>query len=507
MPLVNRQQRRIREVTALPPSEGAENIRGKECWPRSRGVASRARFVVWWIALAFLAVQAGIIWVAANGPFVDEGLYTVAGLRVLEGHGLADGYLAWFNGSPFAWPVMAALGHHLAGLAGARLVAAVLSTVTLVAVAKTAEALFGARVSGWCALALGVNGLFLALAHFAVYDVVALTGVAVSMWCVTRSSSESDSRWVIGAAIAFAVAVVSKYGYVAMALPLAGLVVSVLGPSVRALAIFASVTGAIVASYFLLCFGALFPPSSAAYLEQAFGRSRGHIAALQVVFGFAPAVLAGAGALVAWRRGKRSLVLTCLLALLVYPAFHLWTGNFVSGQKHVVAGFLFGSLLAGVALERVWASRSLVWPALALAALALWGGVQCYWQDRSWSDVRPLAAYLTEHMRPGDRVIAESSWSYTLYLYPRGIVASPADVIDANYAPGRHRGDVCRIPWVVGNPDSAELVRDAIAHCRHQPVLTATTREYYFDTGRLRLIAQPAGVGLFASRDVVSRLR
>ena len=54
-----------------------------------------------WIVAAFLAVQVSIIWFAANGPFVDEGLYTVAGMRVLEGKGLSDGYITWVNGSPF----------------------------------------------------------------------------------------------------------------------------------------------------------------------------------------------------------------------------------------------------------------------------------------------------------------------------------------------------------------------------------------------------------------------
>ena len=122
---------------------------------------------LWWIVAAFLAVQVCIIWFAANGPFVDEGLYTVAGMRVLEGQGLADGYITWFNGSPFVWPVIAALGHHLGELPGARFMAAILSAVTLVAFAKTAENLFGQSVSAWCALAFGVNGLFMALAHFA----------------------------------------------------------------------------------------------------------------------------------------------------------------------------------------------------------------------------------------------------------------------------------------------------------------------------------------------------
>ena len=33
----------------------------------------------WWIAAAFLGAQISITCLAANGPFVDEGLYTVAG--------------------------------------------------------------------------------------------------------------------------------------------------------------------------------------------------------------------------------------------------------------------------------------------------------------------------------------------------------------------------------------------------------------------------------------------
>ena len=103
----------------------------------------------WWIAAAFLGVQICIACVAANGPFVDEGLYTVAGMRVLEGKGLSDGYITWFNGSPFVWPVMAAVGHHLGGLTGARLMAVIISMVTLVGFAKTAEALFGESAAAW----------------------------------------------------------------------------------------------------------------------------------------------------------------------------------------------------------------------------------------------------------------------------------------------------------------------------------------------------------------------
>jgi hypothetical protein len=207
--------------------------------------------------------------------------------------------------------------------------------------------------------------------------------------------------------------------------------------------------------------------------------------------------LASVGALFAWRRGQRLLVASLLLALSLYPVFHLWSANFVSAQKHVVVGFLFAYLLAGVALERLWVSRSRVTPILVLTVLTIWGGLQCYWQDHSWSDTRTLAHYLVVHMKRGDQVVAESSWNYILYLYPRGMLDGPADVIDANYTARRDRLDLCQVPWLVGNPDSADLIRVAIGQCRHQHVLSSTTRQYYFDTTQRRLGVSSVVVGLY----------
>ena len=447
---------------------------------------------VWWIVAVFLAVQTAIIALDANGPFVDESLYIVAGMRVLEGHGWSDGYFTWFNGSPFVWPVFAALGHHAAGLSGARFAAALFSAITLLAFAKTAETLFGRSASEWGAVAFGVNGLFMALAHFAVYDVAALTALAVAMWLAARGS-------VTAAAVAFAGAVIAKFGHVIMVVPVLGLLIAArdLTHAVRALAMFLTVAGGIVAAYFWLTFGSPLPTSPATYFQQTFGRARGHIAVLQVIFGVLPLALATVGAVVAWRRRHPLLVVTCLLALGVYPAFHLWTANFVSGQKHVVAGFLFSYLLAGVALERLWISRARATTVAVLGALTIWGALQCYWQDHSWSDTRALAHHLASHMKRGDRIVAESSWNYTLYLYPRGLIGSPAEVIDANYAPRDDRRDLCEIPWLVGNPDSAAMIRDALGRCRHERVRSSTTWHYYFDTTRLRLGTSPVVVGLY----------
>jgi hypothetical protein len=100
-------------------------------------------------------------------------------------------------------------------------------------------------------------------------------------------------------------------------------------------------------------------------------------------------------------------------------------------------------------------------------------------------------------MQRGEQIVAESPWTYTLYLYPAGLIDAPADVIDANYAPGLDPRDACRIPWLVGNPDSAELIRRVVAHCSHERVLSSTTRHYYFDTTRLRIGTYPVVVSVY----------
>src|SRR4029453_8924656 len=202
--------------------------------------------------------------------------------------------------------------------------------------------------------------------------------------------------------------VVAKYGYLAMVVPVIVLLLAARGEKAgtRSAILFVSVFAGVAGAYFLACFGTLFPPSSSAYLEQSFGRTRGHIATLHVTFGLVPLLLAIAGVPAA-RRRPRGWVLAgaCLGALLVYPAFHLWTANFVSGQKPVVTGFLFASMLGGAALDRLWRSPSRAAAAVALIALAVWGGLQCYGQDRSWPDARPLAHHLATHIRHGDRVL------------------------------------------------------------------------------------------------------
>jgi hypothetical protein len=377
--------------------------------------------------------------------------------------------------------------------------AVAVSIATLIAFARTAETLFGAPAAAWATAALSVNGLFVALAHFAVYDVAALAGLALAMWAASHHATYGGVRAVALAGLAFALAVICKYGYLLMIVPLAALLVSGRGPArpAGAIALFGLVAGAIVGGYCLAFFGSPFPTSATAYFEQSFPRTRGHIAALQVIFGAIPAALAATGALIAWRGGRRVLAVVCLGALAVFPVFHVWTANFVSGQKHVVAGFLFGYLLAGVALDRLWRTGSRVRAALLLAIVAVLGGVQWYWQEHSWSDTRPLTRHLVREMRPGDRLVAESSWIYALALYPVGLLESPADVIDPTFSAALDRVDPCQITWLVGDDRTADRIRNGAGRCPPRHVLSSSSRQYYFDTSRFQLHAFTTALTLY----------
>ncbi len=132
-----------------------------------------------------------------------------------------------------------------------------------------------------------------------------------------------------------------------------------------------------------------------------------------------------------------------------------------------------------------------------LALLTIWGSLQWCWQEHSWSDTRTLAGHLAQSMKRGERVIADSAWTYILFRYPMGVIESPDDVIDANYSPSLDRLDVCQIPWLFGNPDTATRIRNAVGQCGHRRVLSWATRHYYFDTTRLRRGAYTVVIDLY----------
>jgi 4-amino-4-deoxy-L-arabinose transferase-like glycosyltransferase len=476
---------------------------------------SRALRLAPWLLLAlFLAVELAICFAQLTGPFLDEGIYVTAGLRTLQGHGVADNYLGWFAGS-LLWPVIAALGWKVAGLAGARAAAALCVSAGLAGMVAATGNLLGPRTRAYAALAAVTSGPVLALGHLAVYDTAAVAFTGGAFWAVSEFLRRDDRAWLVGAALLYALAGLSKYPVLAFtAPPLVLLVLAARGRrAVLDLPLFALVAGAVLLVYFMANRAQLIGfVSFRTHENPNFGVTTAQLAYSQVYYTLVPLLLALVGAVLLARR--RALVLApperdsaaptsptgspavpsppqehrpaptlvtgrpavpappaggcfallspwgrwlapaLLTGVLAAPVYHLTTGNPSGDQKHVVFGLLFILPLAGVTLERAFAGRRR-WLVATLLTLGLgvFACAQVVRIDEGWPDLRASAAVLDADVHPGERLLVNSAWVEALYLYSHGRVHSPYDLYDVYRV--EHLGrpvDVCDFQWFVVVP-------------------------------------------------------
>lgn len=417
----------------------------------------------------FLAVQVALILTSLRGAFLDEAIYITAGLRTLQGHAGADGYYAWIPGSQL-WPVLGALGFKLGALAGARIIAASLVSMALLAATQACRNLFGARAALWAALFAVTSGPVLAIAHLAVYDVVALLGISGAVWSVTELARRDHRGWLVAASAFLVLGALGKYPALIFSVaPLAALLVALRGERSRLdLALFGFLTTGLLLIYFLEDREKLSMFLLARVNENpTFGVTRKRIGFAQAYFLAIPALLALAGLARARNRGVGRAL---FVALLLPPIYHMWAGTSVGEEKHVVFGLVVALPLIGLALDR--ASRTA--PRTALATLGLiglgWFGVlQMSRIDRGFPDPTNSAAALVERAHPGERFLINIGWPYTLALYQAGLIRSPYQVYDAfRVAHGQATGPLCSYSWFVDAPGGSawpQQVLDAVHRC------------------------------------------
>jgi hypothetical protein len=429
-------------------------------WPDSPkvarlGRARRRRIHSGWeiaaaaLVAAFLIGQLVLIATIANGPTLDEGIYITAGRRTLEGYGFADNYLTWLSGS-LLWPVIAGLGDAAAGLDGARALAAVFVTIGVAAMWRAALILFGPRAAFFSVALAVAAGPVIALGHLAVVDAPAVAGIAVAFWAVAELARSDHRGWLVLAAAAFSVGVLSKYPAAACGVPLVLLVVLLRGRRAPTdLALCGLLVSAVLLTYFLSARGPL-----GSFLDwrvennPGFGVTRPMVAFSQLWYGGLPLVLALGG----WLVCRRKALATVLLgAGALIPAYHLALGNSVSDTKHVVFGFIFTLPLAGRLLEGLarWPNGAFLACIVTLAAGAF-GALQAERLDRSWMDVEPATRFLAERARPGETFLIDNAWPFTRRLYIEGKLRSPWSVYDVyRVQHGQTEMPICRLDWFV----------------------------------------------------------
>ncbi|MGQ9793583.1 MAG: ArnT family glycosyltransferase [Anaerolineae bacterium] len=382
-----------------------------------------------------------------NGPFFDEGIYITAGQRGLQGYAANDNYLSWFAGS-MLWPTLAALGYNAGGLIGARAVATIFATIAFIATVLATQNLFGQAAAFWTALTLALSGPFLALARLAVYDPPALAGIAMSFWSLTMMHRRDHRVWLLLAALAYVFALFSKYPTGLMLLPLIGLTLVLRrGKAVMDMAIFGFIVVAVLLIFYIPLRAPLSQLGTRLAPQEILRQPSLVLTSSTLYFSGLPFVLALLGWSVA--KERRLLATVLLLSLALWPAYHLWQALVVGLLKHVVFGFLFGYPLIGLGLSALWERGKHLGAIIAIcSALTMVGAIQWQQLDHIWPDVRTAAAYLTAHVQPGDQLLINDSWPYTMYLYITGRIRQPQDVIDIY---GREESGIglCDYHWFV----------------------------------------------------------
>ena len=435
------------------------------------------RWPVWVIGGLWFAV--GALTVAHNGPFFDEAIMIIAGLRVLEGYGLSDGYLVWFGGSLF-WPLLAGIGYRIGGLSGTRIIALLLAAITFGCTVRASTNLFGRKTALWTALVLAASGPLMALARLGAYDVLAFGCIGVAFWAITELE-EGDRRYLLIATLSLVGATLAKYPFVLMALPLCGLLVLLRRrQAVLDLGILAFLGGAVFIAYFV-SFRQQLAQAIAWQLvsRTTFGVTPLMIAYTSLYLSLVPVLLAIAG----WRltRERRGIAALLTISLAIWPLFHLATLDPVGINKTIVFGATLAAPLGGLTLAQIWKQRRyrMAAPLIVLALMAI-GVVQWQQLDRAWPDSRPTARYLVEHVQPGELLLIDESWPYILYLYAAGRIDSPWDVYDV-YRISHDQSPVglCEYDWFVnvrGSYAWPEFINETIRECGHyQQVYTDTS--------------------------------
>jgi hypothetical protein len=163
----------------------------------------------------------------------------------------------------------------------------------------------------------------------------------------------------------------------------------------------------------------------------------------------------------------------------------------VSRSKHLVFGFAFGYPLIGLTLEWMWnragqrlnvradVGRLLGRGAAVVLVLGLsvLGAVQLERFNRAWPDARPTAEYLLARVQPGQKLLINESWPYTLYLYGAGRLETPWDVFDVyRVTHGQSEIDLCEYDWFVDSQGAyqwpGQIAFDAHRCGVFEPVLT-----------------------------------
>jgi hypothetical protein len=420
---------------SLPPKEPLTRQAGQSIQsagsaePLDRQAQFKQAFLKYgWVLLLILA---GAWFLRAHDPnyssaFMDESVYVVYGRMFLSGHFEAplDQPLR-FSFGWYLWPALAATADRIGGIAGVRELAAILGTLTVLAVFGMARRVFSPATGLASAAIFALLGPAVLACRIATRDSGAICFFAVGLWLYVRAWQKQErSTWLAAAACLFA-AFLCKY-LVAIFFPFLALLTLMKGR--RAVAFCAVPLTLLCGSYYLWHASDLAALLSYARAYGSLKASGGE--AWKIYFtgraDFWVLLLLSLGA---WR-GKpgspKGAVLLLWLGGALLPLFQWYSRADYDYWKHVNYSLVFLTPLAAEGLLRMvrgLAGRSFKaggCAAVGVLALALgWNGKA--WQiDRFvfWPNVGPMVAFFDGRLTGENRVLIDDS-VLRYYLHPQ----------------------------------------------------------------------------------------
>jgi 4-amino-4-deoxy-L-arabinose transferase-like glycosyltransferase len=378
---------------------------------------------------------------STHTAFYDEALYTVIGRKLLQ-HVPQYPAVRWITGSDL-YPLIAGLASSVfdAGLYGARLVSVACSTGAALAVALLTGRLFNKTAALLALMVFGFAGVSQLVGQLATYDglgIAALAGAtALLVYGLTTADRQSQQRYLLLAAGCFALSVLSKY-VALMFIPVVLMLVVLLVDykdrprARRILQYFLLPAGVILGAYILFYHEDLAVLVTTVQEHTWQPATRLEILQTMLQDGGIVGLLGLLGSIHLARsrhRARGTILLLCWLAALVFPTYHLLTGNIRSLDKHIAYALVFLAPLAGWGVVQTldWIAQRVPRPGRqALATLGvillLLGAIQVELNRgaglvHSWPDKQATLDYLrTLAVPPGTHVLAEGSDIYTLAL-------------------------------------------------------------------------------------------
>ncbi len=369
--------------------------------------------------LLILALQASVATsLLHNSAFQDEALYTYAGAQIWHsitgGPPPTENYAHYFSGYPYVYPLIAGILSGWGGLEAARWFSTACMLVPTTCIFIITRRIYS-QTSGYAAAGLfAFLGPTLFLSRLATFDALCLALVALATLVAIQVSEASEPAGAILLGPLLILAVGAKYAaliFVPMVIGLMAVRTLQTRGWGRTLLHVALTLVTLAALSF-----ALYHALNHDFLAGVNGSTTNRSPITPTSTATLMSVIIQLGGLL-WLLGLigffftskrvRLVSLGLVISSLVMPAYHLYTGEYVSLQKHVGFGLFFIAPLAGHAIaemsSRVRPIRldlRLIAALMIVVANFIIGTTEANWWYQSWPNSSQLVATMRTQVRP-----------------------------------------------------------------------------------------------------------